>query len=187
MRALILIVFFSGALMAQAQKDSLFNPKEEIVHKGNRYKKWNNWLSGGAGYALDLTHTREVFWLGLDFQFHIKWNYFQLGFFLSGRDFGDYDNTQLHGGYVIRKETPEYSLTAFGGASWSTGYPLDSGRFDIVHPYQELGLYAGGQAIYKFKYDIGLGLSGIVNYNKYHLWMGARIDIYFSGAYKGKK
>lgn len=187
MKQAFFVVICICSLAVQAQKDSLYNPKEEVVYNGNRFKKWNNWLSGGAGYALDLTHTREIFWLGLDYHFHIKWNYFQLGFFLSGRDFGDYDNTQLHGGYVLRKETNTYHLAAFGGASWSTGYPLDSGRFDVNNPYQEFGLYLGGQAIYKLKYDIGLGLSGLVNYNKYHLWMGARVDIYFSGAYKGKK
>ncbi|MCC7302287.1 MAG: hypothetical protein IT233_06575 [Bacteroidia bacterium] len=185
-RLLIFVLFFSGVMDAQSKKDSLYNPKQEIIYQGNKYRVWNNWLSGGFGYGMDVTHTRDIFWLGLDYNFHIKWTYFQLGFFLSGRDFGDYDNTQIHGGIVKRKETTQYNLSAFGGGSWSTGFPLDSGRFDVRNPYEEFGIYAGGQAIYKLKYDIGIGFTGIINYNAYHLWIGARIDIYFSGAYKGR-
>ena len=181
---LLLTTLFS---FSQSKKDSLYDPKAEIVHNGNRYKVYNNWFTGGAGYALDLTKSREEFCLGIDYFFHLKWNYFQLGFLLAGREFGNYDNNNFHAGYVIRKETPQYNLCAFGGVSYATGYHFDKGQLDFNDPYDEPGAYLGAQAIYKLKYDIGIGITGMINYNKYNWFAGGRLDIYFSGAFKGKK
>ncbi len=185
--ALFLYLYLTPVLFSQSKKDSLYNPKAEIVYKGNRYKVYNNWLSGGAGYALDLTYTREIFWLGADYNFHIKWSYFQLGFFLSGKEFGNYDNNNFHAGYVMRKETETYNLTGALGTSFSSGFPLDSGKFDYKSPYKEFGAYLSGSYIYKLKYDIGIGVTGLVSYNKYNVILGGRVDLYFSGAFRGKK
>ncbi len=184
---LIACLTLSFRANAQAPKDTIYDPNKEVVVNGNRFKVYNNWLNGGAGYAEDFTNGLDLFWLGLDYNFHIKKDYFQLGAFASGRDFGDYYNYNFHLGYVKRWESIKWNFCGFGGAAYNTGFPLDSGRFDLTTQYKEFGLYAGGQAIFKLKYDIGLGISGLANWNPYAFSLGARIDIYFSGAFKGKK
>jgi hypothetical protein len=182
-------VLSSSACAQQTQKmnDSLYNPKAEVIIKGNKYKVWNNYFTAGAGYGSEFAHGRDIFMLGIDYHFHIKWNYFLLGLMISGKDFGDYDNYNFHGAYEKRLEGNFSNIAAWGGASVSSGYRYSGGTYDITKPYTYFGLFGGAQYIYKFKYDIGLGIGGYLDYNSYATIAGIRLDVFFSGAYKGKK
>ncbi len=191
----LLKLFFSGVALlfslgvnpVYSQKDSVYDRGKQLEHNGNLYKVYNNWISGGAGYGFSYSPDRDIFHLGLDYNFHIKWHYFRTGFFLSGRRFGDYDNTNFHACYVLRKETIKYNFSGFAGPSHSSGFRWTSGKPDYKNVYREVGLLGGVQAVWKLKYDVGLGLSLIGDWNKYQSMVLLRADLYLSGAYAGKK
>ncbi|MDQ3049215.1 MAG: hypothetical protein M3R27_16840, partial [Bacteroidota bacterium] len=95
----------------------------EFVINNKRIKYYNNWLTAGAGVQQNLSYKREPgFAGGLDFNFHIKHHYFQLGAILSGERFGSYNNYQFHLGYGKRHEDRSVHIAGFAGLSYSTGY-----------------------------------------------------------------
>jgi len=182
-----LFLFFplliSSFLFAQ-KKDSIYDPKKEIIINNNRFKVYNSWVSGGAGWAQNFTTGRSKFNIGADFNFHIKQEYFQIGMFFSGFSFGDYDNYNFHFCYGKRIEKEKINLAIFGGLSFSHGYiKLDS---NYKNTYNDPSLYLSAQLIKKLTYDVGGGLEIFGELTPKHFLGGFRFVIYFSGAYKGK-
>jgi hypothetical protein len=159
-----------------------------FVKDGKKLKYYNNWLTGGAGIQQNLTYNRKYgFAGGVDYHFHIKHHYFQLGTVITGEKFGSYDNYNFHLGYGKRLEDKDFHAAAFLGVSYSTGYAKvdSSGRYE--RPFKEPGVYIEGQVIKKITYDVGIGISVFGNYCQEQSIIGGRVIIYFSGAYKGKK
>ena len=182
---LIIFIFFIPFSSLKAQ-DGENEFKKIIIIDGKRYKPYNNWLSLSAGAALNTGNPNLQFVGGLDYNFHIKGNYFQLGLFLSGDDFGNYNNYNLaHLCYGKRKEDEKKNFSYFGGLSYSTGYEREGGGYKAT-PYQQLGLYASTEYIKKLTYDVGLGGSFFVDVNLIQTIIGLRANVFFSGAYKGK-
>ena len=148
---------------------------------------YNNWLTAGAGLQQNLTYKRSLgFTGGLDFNFHIKQHYFQLGANLSGESFGFYNNYEFHLGYGKRYEDKDIHLAGFAGISYSTGY-AKVGDTVYTRPFSLPGLYAQVEVIKKITYDVGAGAAFFVDWNQEQAILGARFIVYFSGAYKGKK
>ena len=123
--------------------------------------------------------------MGIDFQFHIRRQNFQIGGMMSGNEFQSNNNLQFHVGYGYRREKKTNNLAAFIGPSYFTGVEGDSSSGAKF--YDGFGLYGCIQGVTKFTYDIGLGgeLFAEVNY-KQKLY-GFKIILFFSGAYKGNK
>lgn len=186
----IISLFFLSSLKLEAQKDtSSYNPKQELVYDGKRYRVYNNWLSFGGGAGYNSSWIKDEKNLGLDYSFHIKKTYYRVGAFMSGRNFTESNNYNFHAAIGIRKEHTKYNLSAFAGPS--SAYfkrPLkDSVNYNLKSVYNELGLYACLEAVYKIKYDVGLGGQIFCDYNRVQLVYGVRLIAYFSGAYRGVK
>lgn len=161
--------------------DSIF------VIENKKMKYYNNWITAGAGIQQNLTYKRPYgFAGGLDYNFHIKRHYFQLGTVITGERFGSYDNYQFHFGYGKRFEGRAVNAAVFAGVSYSTGFAKDSTNI-YERPFRQPGLYAEGQIIKKIAYDVGAGLSIFADFNREQTIIGSRLIVYFSGAYKGKQ
>ncbi len=196
---LTIFVFFCVRLSAQtdttrhSKKDSLYNPKKEIAYDGKRYRVYNNWLSFGAGAGYNTKWEKDQKNVALDFTFHIKQYYFSAGAFMSGLDFTAANNYNFHAGVGLRKEGEKYNLSAFLGPSFSYfKRPLsDSTEFTLPTVlntvYNRVGAYANIEAVYKIKYDLGIGGQIFCDYNEVQMVYGVRIIAYFSGAYRGIK
>lgn len=187
---LVSIFILFGVNYFFAQTDSAtYNPKQEIVYDGKRYRVHNNWLSAGTGACFNTQWPKDEKNIGADFSFHLKQYYFRLGGFMSGADYRATNNYNLHLGAGLRKETEKYNLSAFIGPS--TSYfkrPLkDSAEYNLETVYNEFGGYAVIEAVYKIKYDVGIGGQIFCDYNRVQSVYGVRLVLYFSGAYRGIK
>jgi hypothetical protein len=176
-----------------SKADELKNKKHVIpldsmfVIDDKKLKYYNNWLTAGAGIQQNITYKRKYgFSGGVDYQFHIKHSYFQLGTVITGEKFGFYDNYQFHLGYGKRFEDKSIHAAGFVGISYSTGYAKvdSSGHYERL--YKQPGLYFEVQGIKKITYDVGIGASIFADFNQEQSIAGGRLIIYFSGAYKGK-
>ena len=200
----VLFILFANSVFAQTdttsiiqKKDTvLFNPKKEITYDGKRYRVYNNWLSVGVGQGFNqhwYKDEKDEKNAGIDYSFYIKKYYFRVGGFMSGRDLSHVNNYSFHGGIGLRKEELKYNLSMFLGPS--TSYfrrPLsDSTQFGLQTVlstvYNRVGAYACVEAVYKFKYDLGLGGQIFCDYNEVQIVYGVRIVAYFSSAYRGIK
>jgi hypothetical protein len=158
-----------------------------FVINNKKLSYYNNWLTVGGGINQNLTfHRKFGFSGGLDFNFHIQHHYFQLGTFISGEKFGFYDNYEFHLGYGKRYEDKDVHFSGFAGISYSTGF-LKVGDSVYTKPFAVPGLYVQVEGVKKVTYDVGIGASLFVDCNAQQSILGARLILYFSGAYKGKK
>ena len=188
-KAVIIFLFFSFSYCL-AQKDTLpFNRKEEIIYDGKRYRKYNDYLTFGAGKAFSDIRKIEQSCLNVDFQFHLTKQYFQLGFFMSGDRFLRNTNVQGHVCYGYRLERELFNFAAFVGPSYSyfvTGTTDTAGVLKVTS-HETFGGYICVQGVYKIKYDVGLGLELFADISDKQKMVGARVICYFSGAYRGEK
>lgn len=173
-----------------AQSDTTkFDPKKEIAYDGKRYRVYNNWLSVGAGAGYNTRWPKDEKNIGADFSFHIKTHQLRAGGFMSGVDYTAANNYSFHLCYGLRKEREKYNLSAFIGPS--TSYfrrPLsDSSNYNLATVYNIVGGYAVIEAIYKIKYDVGIGGQVFCDYNQVQMVYGVRLVLYFSSAYRGIK
>lgn len=176
------------AEFCHAQKDTLpYNRKEEIVYDDKRYRKYNNYITLGGGPLYSSVRSKDQKVVGADFQFHLQRNYFQIGAMMSGNNFLDNNNVQGHVcmGYRIEKE--QLNLAFFAGPSLSkfvVGH-LDTAGVPYAVVSGGVGGYVCVQAIYKAKYDVGIGAELFGDFTRAQQMGGLKIVIYFSGAYRG--
>lgn len=181
-------VLFVNFCLAQSDT-ATFNPKKEVVYDGKRYRVYNSWLSVGAGAGYNTKWPKDEKNLGADFSFHVKEHYIRLGGFLSGADYTAANNYSFHLCYLFRKESEKYNLSAAIGPSTSNfRRPLsDSSNYNLATVYNKVGGFAAIEAVYKFKYDVGIGGQIFCDYNQVQMVYGVRLIVYFSGAYRGIK
>lgn len=209
-KALFFLLIGSAAIMvAQGDKSAFgkepnsqlkelykepFDRKKEIKLDGKKYRIYNNYVTLGVGKGYNTIWDQAWFATAADFNFHIQKAYFQSGFMVQGPSFYNRQQVQLHlaGGY--RKESYKYFWAAFGGLSYTNGYyPLmlkgvngkDSAYANPPPLMSEVGLYAAVQLFYKVKFDYGIGLTIFGDVNEKQSMVGARIELFFSGAYRG--
>jgi len=163
-----------------------YDRKEEILYDGKRYRKYNNYLTGGGGYLGSTIRTQVQKAIGLDYQFHIRRQYFQSGIMMSGEEFLSNNHLQAHLGYGIREEKNLTNLTLFGGPSFFYGVEGTPGITAATY-YQGLGAYFCFQAIFKFKYDIGFGVDVFAELSQKQRLGGLKFIFFFSGSYRGLK
>jgi hypothetical protein len=185
----VFCIFFGEIFFAQSDSAKVFNSKEEIALDGKRYRVHNSWLSVGAGAGYNTRWPKDEKNIGADFTFYIKQHHFRIGGFMSGANFTASNNYSFHLCYGWRKETEKYNLSAFIGPSNSYfRRPLsDSSNYNLATVYSQVGAHACIEAVYKFKYDVGLGGQIFCDYNQVQMVYGVRLIAYFSGAYRGIK
>jgi hypothetical protein len=89
-------------------------------------------------------------------------------------------------GRGIRLEDKDFHAAIFAGISYSKGYKrIDDSIFS--KQFNVPGIYVQGELVKKITYDVGVGGSLYVDWNKQQTLFGARFICYFSGSYKGKK
>lgn len=169
-----------------------YDRKKEIRYDGKKYRIYNNYVTLGVGKGYNSIWKDTWTYTGVDFNFHIRRAYFQGGGFVSGPSFYNKEQVQLHlaGGY--RKESYKYFWAVFGGLSFTNGfYPVpvkDMAGNDSAKAYpimSEVGAYVAAQLFYKLKFDYGIGLTAFADANSKQYCVGARIELFFSGAYRG--
>jgi len=186
----ILICFCAGNVLAQKEvtppvEQPPYNRKEEIIFDGKRYRIHNNYVTLNLGFLESTIREQGQKTAGLDYHFHIRRQYFQVGGMISGEDFLSNNNNSFHIGYGYRIEKNTANLAFYGGPTYFKGVegiPPAPAMF-----YDGFGLYLSGQAIYKVKYDVGLGLEVFGEFNYKQIMAGFKIALFFSGGYRGVK
>jgi len=127
--------------------------------------------------------------VGLDFHFHIRREYFQLGIAISGNKILENNQTQARLGYGYRKESARYNVAFFGGPTFFYGVVGVPDTANTFKPefYQGVGVYASAQAATKLVYDIGIGAELFAELSYKQNVIGIKLFLFFSGAYKGVK
>ncbi|HXU27397.1 MAG TPA: hypothetical protein VN698_09210 [Bacteroidia bacterium] len=161
-----------------------FERKKEIVLQNKRYRIYNNYLSAGVGKCYNSGWGEVDLCTAFDFNFHAGKKYFQVGGNLVGPALWNNNCIQLHAGWGHRIERCNYQLAAYGGLSFSDGYYL---KDSLKIKMNSVGVYAALQAFYKLKFDYGIGLSTFVDVNAKQTLVGLKVELFFSGAYKGFK
>lgn len=200
-----ILAFVSGSIL-QAQEtlnqhienelDKLYkedyNKKKEIRIDGKKYRIYNNYLTVGAGKGYNTGWKDMLFTTALDFNFHLAKTRFQAGGLLQGRSYGNNQLVQFHLGFGYRKESYKYFWAIYGGLSYTDGYnPVKlqdrSGKDSttILGHFTQNGIYAAAQLFYKVKFDYGIGLTLFADANQKQSIIGARIELFFSGAFRG--
>ncbi len=169
-----------------------YSRKKEIKIDGKRYRIYNNYVTIGAGKGYNSGWKDMLFTPAIDFNFHLQKIWFQTGGLLQGQSYGNNQLIQFHLCVGYRKESYKYFWAAYGGLSYTDGYnPIKlrdmSGKdssIGIIH-FKETGLYVALQAFYKVKFDYGIGLTLFGDVNQKQSTVGARIELFFSGAFRG--
>lgn len=179
----------------RAQHDSLrpkkekYDRKEEIIYDGKLYRRYNNYATFGAGFVGMDNRTDVSKIIGVDFQFHIRRQHFQMGLNMSGTEFMSNNNVQAHLGYGYRKEKNVVNYAVFAGPSFFYGVlALQDSTYGIIpYYYSSMGVYFSAQAVTKFTYDIGFGVELSGEYSPQQSSLGIKFILFFSGSYRGPK
>lgn len=178
----------SAALQAQDTNQYVLkeNYKREIVIGNKRYRVYNNWVAFGAGPGYHSANPRTQFALGLNFNFHIKKLYFNLGGLMSGDEFGVWNNYTAHAGFIPwRSENENRNIAVIGGISYTQGYDFAYAGHYYSDRWDRVGVYAELHYAMKAQYSVGAGPSLFVDINDKRIIAGIRLDGYLSGAYRG--
>jgi hypothetical protein len=168
------------------RRDTTFQPKKEIVLQGKRFRVHNNWVNIGLGEGFNSNLALPQSILNVDFHLHITDHYFQLGTFLSGDRFLSFNNYNAHAAYGRRWQNEKRNVFVCAGPSYSWGYPFRGGIY-LPNIYSVVGGYAEAQYVVKLAYDLGIGGSLFADANSRQIVYGFRIELFFSGAYRGEK
>jgi hypothetical protein len=193
-KLLTIFLFLAGPLAAQLpalkQGEKLpYVRKEEIIFNDKRYRIHNNYLSFGPGYLSSDLRNNVQKNIGIDFQFHIRWQQFQGGLMMSGEEFNSNNHIGAHLGYGFRKESKKKNYAAFIGPSYHNGVFTVKDSLNNIQPdyYNGFGLYACMQAVIKLSYDFGIGGELFTDISAKQRMVGIRFIAFFSGAYVGAK
>jgi hypothetical protein len=189
-RIIFLCFFFSNLKPVLAQPKGEFERKKETSYDGKRYRVFNNYLTAGGGTCYNSYIQNTNLNIGVDFNYHIRQVYFQSGVFLAGPQFGNYSHLQLHTAVGKRFELNKFNMAGYLGPSMSfINRPIiDTANNQIrSRTLQPFGFHAAVQFTYKFKYDVGIGVSLFSDINKEQSVYGLRVELFFSGAFLGDK
>lgn len=187
--ALFLFPFFLP-LFLHAQDTAKYkvqeNFKREIIIGNKRYRVYDNWVNVGVGAAYSSKNPRLQMTIGMDFNFHIRKAYFNIGGYLAGDGYLQWNQYSLHAGYIgYQRQSEKMRTAAMGGISFTNGYEfIYAGHYSGV-AYNEFGIYAEYQFFHKIEYTTGFGTTLLINVNKKGVLAGLRLDGYLSGGYKG--
>ncbi|HEX7413567.1 MAG TPA: hypothetical protein VF411_05930 [Bacteroidia bacterium] len=112
-------------------------------------------------------------------------NYFQVGGLVSGPGLGITNCLEVHACWGYRFERYNYMWAAYGGPSYTGGYVPKDNTSQLS--FRAIGAYAAFQYFYKARFDYGVGFTAFVDYNTTQILSGIRLELFFSGAYRGLK
>jgi hypothetical protein len=188
LKKLLFILILLDFAISFAQKDTLpYNRKQEITYDNKRYRRWNNYLTFGAGKAYSTIRETDQSIIGVDFNFHMQKQYFQVGFLMSGPEYLTNTNVAGHICYGYRYEKNKYNLAGYVGPSYSYFVTVSNDTLRNLIVNNALGAYVNLQAVYKFKYDVGIGVELFADITSLQQMYGGKIILFFSGAYRGEK
>jgi hypothetical protein len=169
-----------------------FEKKREVIFNNKRYRIYNNYFTAGAGKSYNSGWKDFELSTAFDFNFHADKKYFQVGGILTGPGLGNNNCLQFHACWGYRIERYNYQWAAYGGVSYTDGYYLQTGYMqqpDTTYKvkFGSVGAYAAVQFFYKLKFDYGLGLTAFIDANSKQTVSGIRLELFFSGAYRGLK
>ncbi len=177
----ILLIFITISFSIFSQTD------EFITNKGEKYKKASNWLSVRYGIGYNQISEVNEENLMLDYHFKIrKWYFDAFYHFSSDKYFQKRSNQKLSDigiGTGYRVETKKTNFSVFGAPSLAYGSRKKAGE-DFYLMFETIGFVANVEYVYKFFYDIGIGINLYTSYNKYSWTNGLQLSLYFSGAYR---
>lgn len=168
-----------------------YSRKKEIKVDGKKYRIYNNYVTLGAGEGYNTAFKTNLFTSGVDFNFHLQKSRFQAGGLLQGRSYNNSQLIQFHLCYGYRKESYKYFWAIYGGISYMDGYnpvklkDVAGNDSTILAHFTQNGIYAAAQLFYKLKFDYGLGLTVFADANQRQNMIGARLELFFSGAFRG--
>jgi hypothetical protein len=171
--------------LGKCQKKPMYYKQEEIIFEGKRYRVNNNYVSLGPLIATSSLRSQAQKGIAIDFNWHIRRQYFQTGVLMSGNNFGDNNHLQGHLTYGLRREGSFHNAAVFGGVCYSYGVTGDITTGPIY--YNTLGGYLAAQYVIKFAYDLGLGLEAFSEISPKQRIFGVKVIAFFSGAYRGLK
>ncbi len=191
MKRAFTILFLLNVLHGIAQCDTCkYDRKEEIIDNQKRYAVHNNYLMLGGGFAGSTLRKKEQITVGIDFIFHIRRQHFQVGVLMSGDKFQNNNNLSGHLAYVYRIEDHKKNIAFGGGLSQNKGYVPsyinDGGDTIPIFYYRNPGIYLTAAYFKKLTYDIGIGAEFIAEINQSQAFVGVKVVVLFSGAYRGK-
>ncbi len=164
-----------------------------MLFKKKRYRVHNNYISGGPGLLASTIRPQTLNMIGLDFQFHIRWQHFQVGGYNSGVTSNRTSHLQGHLCYGYRYENTKYNFAVFGGPAYATGaapvtFQKNNGVDTVVGvQYFDWGFYVNCQAVKKITFDIGLGAEVFAEVSRRQTIFGIKVIAFFSGSYRGPK
>ncbi|MHB8259022.1 MAG: hypothetical protein ACYDEC_02030 [Bacteroidia bacterium] len=216
----------NNAVLKQLYSES-FNKKREVVFNNERYRVYNNYVTGGAGVCYNNRWQDAEFCPAFDYNFHVGKtgstqneidiaeriakqkifdpiqrryvtstkenkplpksliNYFQVGGLVSGPGLGITNCIEIHACWGYRFERYNYMWAAYGGPSYTGGYVPKDNTSQLA--FRAIGAYAAFQFFYKARFDYGIGFTAFVDYNTTQALTGIRLELFFSGAYRGLK
>jgi hypothetical protein len=164
-----------------------YERKREVIFQNKKYHIYNNYVTGGIGKCYNSGWNNVQLCPALDFNFHIGKQSFQIGGVLSEPNFGINNCLQIHLCYGYRIERSNYMLAAYGGISHTSGYLKPVNDTTPSVSFSNVGVYLALQCFYKLKFDYGAGLTAFVDANATQILTGIRLELFFSGAYRGVK
>jgi hypothetical protein len=183
---LLISPLMTSSVAAQNKQSPLPAWKQDTIIRDDVFRKYSNWISGGGGSAINNHINNTQFTGGLDYNFHLHRQYYQFGLLVSGDQFGSYNNYQFHLCYGKRHESGTTNFSYFAGLSFSEFNP-PYGNGYAQNANNGIGIYFNAEYILKVTYDVGLGVSAFCDINTNGNLLGARLNLFFCGSYKGKK
>lgn len=171
----------------------------EVKYKNNVYKKGSNWFSFGlgGGYHIGSDSWNQSFALAYHYRF--RGVYFNAGWHYSTSKLIGVQNHKLrilhqmeflndfHLGAGLRTEGRWHNIGFFIGPSCATTLIPNSENSAVSTFHTQLGAYVETEFIFKYLYDMGIGVSLFGSFNKRYQVAGLQLTFYFSNAFITKQ
>ena len=165
----------------------------EVKHGNNVYQKGSNWLNIGFGKSYHLETESYNQNIALAGYFRYKAVFFNAGWHFSTPEIVNWKPFKIvrsveylndfHAGAGLRFEDRWYHFGFFIGPSWATTLVPNEENPKISTLNHQLGAHVELQLIYKYFYDMGVGVSLYGSFNKRYQVAGVQLTFYFSNAF----
>ena len=186
------IIFLSVLLIVVTKQLSAQFTREDTVIENKIYRPYSNYLLLSVGKSYNIKNGEVETSGEVGYVFRVVDQFFQAGYHLSSDQFflnRSYQKlNDIYIMYGIRKETINRNMDVFLGVSYaygSTYWETDSLNKKWYKGFSVPGIRISADYEWKIFYDIGLGLNGYAEWNQYYPIIGFKINVYFSGAYRG--
>ncbi len=186
-----IIIFCTLIIGVNVQLSAQF-AREDTVIDNKIYRPYSNYLLLSAGKSFNIENSEVETSGSVGFVFRIVDQFFQAGYHMSSDQFflnRSYQKlNDIFVMYGFRKETIHRNMDVFFGISYaygSTYWETDSLNKKWYKGFSTPGIRISADYEWKLFYDIGLGLNGYAEWNKYYPIVGLKINVYFSGAFRG--